>query len=255
MSRVCILTSGVGSRMGRFAKLTNKALLPLGGKAIISHIIDKFPASTEFVISLGYLGEYVKAYLALAHPQIRFHYVTVDKYEGPGSGPAYSLLCCKPELPSAFYFVSCDTLWHDSFDFTPSERSWFAAAPVAFEDMEDYCCFRSDENRISEIVDKQKPSDPHSMLKLYTYASCPYCAKVRSAFAEMKVEFSEVMMTDDAGAITLGADVKAIVKAEILTGLVQGDKVIAFKMKRRKGFRKKHGHRTHYTKIQVTEIA
>jgi large subunit ribosomal protein L21 len=26
-------------------------------------------------------------------------------------------------------------------------------------------------------------------------------------------------------------------------------------MKRRKGFRKKHGHRTHYTKIQVTEIA
>ena len=36
---------------------------------------------------------------------------------------------------------------------------------------------------------------------------------------------------------------------------VQGDKVIAFKMKRRKGFRKKHGHRTHYTKIQVTAIA
>jgi large subunit ribosomal protein L21 len=49
--------------------------------------------------------------------------------------------------------------------------------------------------------------------------------------------------------------VKAIVKAEILSDLVQGDKVIAFKMKRRKGFRKKHGHRTHYTKIQVTEIA
>ena len=70
-----------------------------------------------------------------------------------------------------------------------------------------------------------------------------------------KVEFSEVLMTDDAGTLTLGADVKAIVKAEILTALVQGDKVIAFKMKRRKGFRKKHGHRTHYTKIQVTEIA
>ena len=34
-----------------------------------------------------------------------------------------------------------------------------------------------------------------------------------------------------------------------------GDKVIAFKMKRRKGFRKKHGHRTHYTRIRVTSIA
>lgn len=70
-----------------------------------------------------------------------------------------------------------------------------------------------------------------------------------------KVEFSEVLMTDNASTIAIGGNVKAIVKAEILLDLVQGDKVIAFKMKRRKGFRKKHGHRTHYTKIQVTEIA
>jgi len=70
-----------------------------------------------------------------------------------------------------------------------------------------------------------------------------------------KVEFSEVLMTDNEGTLSIGSAVSAIVKAEILTDLVQGDKVIAFKMKRRKGFRKKHGHRTHYTKIQVTEIA
>ena len=69
------------------------------------------------------------------------------------------------------------------------------------------------------------------------------------------LEFSEVLLTENDGTINVGSAVKAIVKAEILTALVQGDKVIAFKMKRRKGFRKKHGHRTHYTKIQVTEIA
>jgi large subunit ribosomal protein L21 len=70
-----------------------------------------------------------------------------------------------------------------------------------------------------------------------------------------KVEFSDVLLIDNAGSLTVGSNVKAVVKAEILSDLVQGDKVIAFKMKRRKGFRKKHGHRTHYTKIQVTEIA
>ena len=70
-----------------------------------------------------------------------------------------------------------------------------------------------------------------------------------------KVEFAEVLFTDTDGKVAAGSDVKAVVKAEILSELVQGDKVIAFKMKRRKGFRKKHGHRTHYTKIQVTEIA
>ncbi|MCX6205304.1 MAG: bL21 family ribosomal protein [Bacteroidetes bacterium] len=53
----------------------------------------------------------------------------------------------------------------------------------------------------------------------------------------------------------VGSDVKATVKAEIISALVQGEKVIAFKMKRRKGFRKKHGHRTHYTRIKIESIA
>jgi len=68
------------------------------------------------------------------------------------------------------------------------------------------------------------------------------------------VEFGDVLLTDNNGTVKAGADLKAIVKAEIL-GQVQGDKVIAFKMKRRKGFRKKHGHRTHYTKIKISSIA
>jgi len=70
-----------------------------------------------------------------------------------------------------------------------------------------------------------------------------------------KVEFSEVLLTDNAGSLTIGTNVKAVVKAEIISDLIQGDKVIAFKMKRRKGFRKKHGHRTHYTHIKVIDIA
>ncbi len=70
-----------------------------------------------------------------------------------------------------------------------------------------------------------------------------------------KVEFSEVLLTDNAGSLTIGNNVKAVVKAEIISDLIQGDKVIAFKMKRRKGFRKKHGHRTHYTHIKVIDIA
>lgn len=30
------------------------------------------------------------------------------------------------------------------------------------------------------------------MLKLYTYQDCPYCEKVRQAFAEMDLEYEEV---------------------------------------------------------------
>ncbi len=70
-----------------------------------------------------------------------------------------------------------------------------------------------------------------------------------------KVEFSEVLFHDNDGKISSVADSKITVKAEIINELVKGDKVIAFKMKRRKGFRKKHGHRTQYTHIKVTDIA
>ena len=68
------------------------------------------------------------------------------------------------------------------------------------------------------------------------------------------VEFSDVLLFQNDDSFSSGADAKATVKAEII-GHLQGDKVIAFKMKRRKGFRKKHGHRTEYTKIRINEIA
>ena len=68
------------------------------------------------------------------------------------------------------------------------------------------------------------------------------------------VEFSDVLLMQGENELSTGADLKATVKAEIV-GHVKGDKVIAFKMKRRKGFRKKHGHRTHYTRIRISDIA
>ena len=64
----------------------------------------------------------------------------------------------------------------------------------------------------------------------------------------------EVLLVDADGKMTAGADVKAKVKAEIVDH-VKGETVIAYKQKRRKGFHKKKGHRTAYTKIKVTGIA
>jgi len=69
-----------------------------------------------------------------------------------------------------------------------------------------------------------------------------------------KIEFSDILMLENEGKVSIGGDAKATVKAEIVDDTVKGDKVIAFKMKKRKGFRKKHGHRTHYTQIKVTDI-
>jgi large subunit ribosomal protein L21 len=64
----------------------------------------------------------------------------------------------------------------------------------------------------------------------------------------------EVLLKDADGELTVGPKLRSKVKAEILDQ-VMGDKLIAYKQKRRKGFHKKKGHRTLYTKIRITQIA
>lgn len=71
-----------------------------------------------------------------------------------------------------------------------------------------------------------------------------------------KVSFDKVLLLDNDGAVTVGAP--AIQGAEVtakILGHLQGDKVIVFKKKRRKGYRKKNGHRQALTEIQIESIA
>ena len=70
------------------------------------------------------------------------------------------------------------------------------------------------------------------------------------------VSFDKVLLVGDNGTITVGAP--AIEGAEVtakILGHLQGDKVIVFKKKRRKGFRKKNGHRQALTEIQIEGIS
>lgn len=69
------------------------------------------------------------------------------------------------------------------------------------------------------------------------------------------IEFDNVLLVDNGGKVTVGTPTIAgsKVAAKILSHL-KGDKVIVFKKKRRKGYKKKNGHRQYFTKIQITDI-
>lgn len=71
-----------------------------------------------------------------------------------------------------------------------------------------------------------------------------------------KVEFDKVLLIDKEGKVEIGAPVieGAKVKAKVEEHL-KGDKVIVFKKKRRKGFKKKNGHRQYLTKLSITGIS
>src|SRR5687767_4326642 len=66
-----------------------------------------------------------------------------------------------------------------------------------------------------------------------------------------KVEFKNVLLSDDNGKIKIGSG--NAVAATIVEHL-RGDKVLVFKKKRRKGYRKLNGHRQDLTKIKIETI-
>lgn len=70
-----------------------------------------------------------------------------------------------------------------------------------------------------------------------------------------KITFDRVLVVGDEGQIKVGKPTvkNATVTAEVL-GEKRGEKVIAFRFKRRKGVRKKRGHRQDYTQVRITEI-
>ncbi len=68
------------------------------------------------------------------------------------------------------------------------------------------------------------------------------------------IEFDKVLLAENEGSFTLGTDLgSAKVSAKIVSH-VKGDKVLIFKKKRRKGYKKKNGHRQQFTKIEITGI-
>jgi large subunit ribosomal protein L21 len=70
-----------------------------------------------------------------------------------------------------------------------------------------------------------------------------------------KVSFDKVLLLDDNGNVTLGAPAieGASIEAKVLQHL-KGDKVIVFKKKRRKGYKKRNGHRQYLTQIVIEGI-
>ena len=72
---------------------------------------------------------------------------------------------------------------------------------------------------------------------------------------EKAISFGEVLLVADGEDVAVGTPYvkNARVKAEVL-GEEKGDKVLVYKVKRRKKYRKKQGHRQVYTLLKISNI-
>ncbi|ROT04199.1 50S ribosomal protein L21 [Muribaculaceae bacterium Isolate-104 (HZI)] len=101
---------------------------------------------------------------------------------------------------------------------------------------------------IVEIQGQQFKAEPEKFLYVHYLGE--------SAKAGDKLEFDRVLLSEAEGAVKVGAPVVegAKVVCEVLEPLVKGDKVIVFKKKRRKGYRRKNGHRQCFSKVLIKEV-
>ncbi len=71
-----------------------------------------------------------------------------------------------------------------------------------------------------------------------------------------KVVIDKVLLVADGDSVTIGAPLVAGAKVSAtVVSHGRGDKVMIFKMRRRKHYRKTQGHRQSYTEIQIDKIA
>lgn len=127
-----ILAAGRGTRIGRVGEHLHKALVPLGGKAVLSHLLGLAPPGADVLVMVGHRAEQIENYLRLAHPQSNVRTVYVHSWDAPRiGGPGWSLLAAKPYVSDGpLTFTSCDTLWTNNSVDWHRQDSWLGVSPL-----------------------------------------------------------------------------------------------------------------------------
>lgn len=70
------------------------------------------------------------------------------------------------------------------------------------------------------------------------------------------VEFDEILLVGEGADVTIGSPLVDGGKvAAKVTAQGRGKKIEVVKFKRRKNYKRQHGHRQHYTEVEITSIA
>lgn len=86
MIKAVIPVAGIGSRLRPHTHTQPKALVPVAGKPILAHIVDRLLESgiQEFVFIVGYLGDKIETYIHSQYPAITANFVVQEPREGSG---------------------------------------------------------------------------------------------------------------------------------------------------------------------------
>ena len=106
-----ILSAGLGTRMRPLTLTTPKPLLPLAGRPILAHVLERLMEAgvRQIIVNAHYLAEQIEDFCA-AYPNVK----VLRETELQETGGALTAMAAKNLLPDApFYVVNGDTYWVD----------------------------------------------------------------------------------------------------------------------------------------------
>lgn len=202
MVKVIIPTVGTGSRLKNYTANLNKSLLPYKGKPIIGHIIEQFPVDSEFYIPVGYQKNQVISVCNALYGDRNLKFIDIDKFDTSDSGTAYTLKCCEKYLNSPFWYISCDTYFNESIDFSKICKDTYFAKTV--DNYKLYTNFVCDD--IGNIV-KISFKDQNLYDRSRSFTGLMFIKNYQEFFNRLKsstsTEFIFSLLTEDAEIVNL----------------------------------------------------
>ncbi len=161
--RAIIPLAGKGTRLRPHTHLTPKPLLKVGGRPVMSYILDDLIelGVREVVFIVGYLGDVIREYIAKEYPQIEAHYVVQEVQDGT----AGAIKLAEPWADQELLILFVDTLFDADLNLAKTLPKDYAGVIWAKE-VEDYQRFGVIVTRPDQTMERivEKPKTPISKL-------------------------------------------------------------------------------------------
>jgi glucose-1-phosphate thymidylyltransferase len=161
--KAVIPVAGAGTKLRPLTYTQPKALIPIAGKTILSHIVDQLHAAGihEFIFIVGYLGEKIQDYVKQTYPNLTTHFV----YQNERQGTGHAVELTKKLIGDEPIFVALgDTICEfDVKEIIDSPDSMIGIRKV--DDPRDFGVATIDENGFIEHL-VEKPAIPKSNMAL-----------------------------------------------------------------------------------------
>ena len=161
--KAVIPVAGAGTKLRPLTYTQPKALIPIAGKTILSHIVDQLHEAgiNEFIFIVGYLGEKIQDYVKQTYPNLTTHFV----YQNERQGTGHAVELTKKLIGDEPIFVALgDTICEfDVKEIIDSPDSMIGIRKV--DDPRDFGVATLDENGFIEHL-VEKPAIPKSNMAL-----------------------------------------------------------------------------------------